>query len=40
MIPGGDGGDAEMCKPGKATLGVMYVEEGDAPVAFETGVRL
>jgi hypothetical protein len=36
MIPGGDGGDAEMCKPGKATLGAMYVEEGDAPVSFET----
>jgi hypothetical protein len=29
-------GDAEMCKPGKATLGKHFVEEGDAPVAFDT----
>jgi hypothetical protein len=31
----GDAG-AETCKPGKATLGEKFVEEGDCPIMFET----
>jgi hypothetical protein len=34
--PSGDDVIAEMCEPGTATLGRVYVEESDAPVAFET----